>query len=270
MGAYCSVFFNLENKYMDTRSSKYRRLSMKLLVSMPLLVGSLCLTENIVMAGPSQGYGEAPNADARASMKDDMTGDLIDAKATLQKAADLYTAIVKGTQGQVPESVLTKAQCIAVIPEVMTGAMIVGGSHGVGIASCKENNTWTPPAFLKLNSLSFGAQIGGKTSDLVLFMISEKTKEALKKGKFELGSDMGVTAGTFDRNLDTSKSGVIAYTRTKGAFAGASLSGGSITGDDDNTAAFYGTDVKFASLLGGNTRTEPNALADRFTELLPK
>lgn len=252
---------------------KNRKLSLKLFSALFVLGGVVWLSESGVMATPPEtgsNYAEVQKEEPRARMKDEQAGDRIDAKATLRKATDLYAAIVKGKHGQVPESVLAKAQCITVIPDVITGALIVGGSHGVGIASCRENNTWSQPAFLKLNAVSFGAQIGGKSTDLVLFMVNPQAKAALKAGKITLGSDVSVAAGTFDRSLDTSTHGVIAYTRTEGAFAGASIAGGTISSDDDNTAAFYGKDVKYASLLEGTTRTEQNDLADSFIKLLPR
>lgn len=246
-------------------------LNMKLAALILLLGGLLCLSVSKVMAAPPETAAEYKhNEDMRASMKVERASDQVDAEATLRKATDLYAAMVQGEHGQVPESVLSKARCVAVIPEVITGAVIVGGSHGVGVASCKENNIWSQPAFLRLSSISLGAQIGGKSSDLVLFMISEQAKTALKAGRIRLGADLSVAAGTFERGLDASTHQVIAYSRTQGAFAGASLSGGTMSGDDDTTAAFYGENIEFASLLAGDVRTEDNVSVERFTALLPQ
>ena len=66
--------------------------------------------------------------------------------------------MIKGTHGAVPASILAKARCIVVLPDLVTGAVVVGGTHGVGVASCKENNSWTPPAFVNMNAVSFGAR----------------------------------------------------------------------------------------------------------------
>lgn len=250
-----------------------KNFSMKLFSAMLLPGFVLCVSASKVMAAAPEsnpGYKEARNEEPRARMKTEETSERTDARATLQKATDVYSAIVKGPHGQVPASVLAKAECIAVIPDVMTGAVVIGGSHGLGVASCKENNTWSPPAFLALNSISFGAQIGGKSSDLVLFMVDQAAKNALKAGKITLGSDVSVTAGNFDRGLDPSTRGVIAYSRTEGAFAGASLSGGNLSSDDDDTAALYGKDIRYSSLMEGNIRTLQNDEANRFTALLPR
>lgn len=244
---------------------------MRLFSTMLLLGALMCVSGSKVMAAPQATDQDIRKEEARARMKTEAAHDQIDANATLQKATSLYSAIVKGPHGQVPESVLAKAQCIAVIPDVMSGAVIVGGSHGVGVASCRENNTWSSPAFLKLNSISFGAQIGGKSSDLVLFMVNQTAKNALKAGKIALGADVSVSAGTFDRGYDaTSANGVIAYGRTEGAFAGASVSGGNLSSDEEYTAAFYGKDIKYASLMEGGIRTAQNTQVDKFTALLPR
>ncbi len=249
---------------------KTKKLSMTTCNAVLLFAAMLCLSASSAMAGPSNKISrDARRSEARARMSNQQENQ-IDAAATLRKATDAYEAMVKGTNGQVPESVLGKAQCIAVLPEVMTGAVIVGGTHGTGITSCKEHNKWSAPAFVKMNALSFGAQLGGKSSDIILFILNERGKAALKKGNLALGADASVVAGTFDKSFDTATYGAVAYTRTEGAFAGASLSGGSLKSDDQDTAAFYGKEVDYVSLLEGLVTTAQNDQIDRFTALLPK
>jgi lipid-binding SYLF domain-containing protein len=151
----------------------------------------------------------------------------------------------------------------------MTGAIVIGGTHGTGVATCKENGNWSAPAFVKMNSLSFGAQLGGKSSDVVLFILNTKAKTALKRGRLSLGADASVVAGTFDKSFDTSTHGAVAYNRAEGAFAGASLSGGTLASDDEDTEAFYGKEVDYISLLEGIVPTKQNDEVDRFRALLP-
>ncbi len=209
-------------------------------------------------------------AEASEGAKEEAAHEKIDAGATLRKSTDVYEGMIKGTHGHVPSSVLGKARCIVVLPDLMTGAVVVGGTHGVGVASCRENNGWTTPAFVKMNAVSFGAQLGGKSSDVVLFLVNEQAKNALKKGTFSLGADASVAAGTFDKGFDASNYGVVAYSKTEGAYAGASISGGSITSDDADTTAFYGEDMNYAALLGGRPMKKQNAQAEKFTALLPR
>ena len=208
--------------------------------------------------------------EASENAKEEAAHERIDAGATLRQSTEVYEGMINGTHGAVPASILAKARCIVVLPDLVTGAVVVGGTHGVGVASCKENNSWTTPAFVKMNAVSFGAQLGGKSSDVVLFLVNEQAKNTLKTGKFTLGADASVTAGTFDKGFDTSNYGVVAYSRTAGAYAGASVSGGTVTSDDDDTTAFYGEDMNYASLLGGRTMRKHNAQAEKFTALLPR
>ncbi len=219
--------------------------------------------------GPSYAQ-ENHGQEQRARMKEEAAHEKIDAGATLRRSTEVYEGMTKGTHGQVPTSVLARAQCVVVLPDLMTGAVVVGGTHGVGVASCRENTGWTTPAFLKMNAVSFGAQLGGKSSDVVLFLVNEQAKNALKKGKLALGADASVAAGTFDKGFDTSNYGVVAYSRTAGAYAGASISGGSIASDDEDTTAFYGEGMDYASLLEGRPMKKQNAEAEKFRALLPR
>jgi SH3 domain-containing YSC84-like protein 1 len=250
-----------------------KELGMRVLSALLMSAGISCVGAGMALAetpeGPSYAQ-ENRGEEQRARVKEEAAHEKIDASATLRKSTEVYEGMIKGTHGQVPASVLARAQCVVVLPDLMTGAVVVGGTHGVGVASCKENNRWTTPAFLKMNAVSFGAQLGGKSSDVVLFLVNEQAKNALKRGKFSLGADASVAAGTFDKGFDTSNYGVVAYSRTAGAYAGASISGGNITSDDEDTTAFYGQDMNYAALLEGRPMKKQNAQAEKFTALLPR
>ncbi|MBN8550651.1 MAG: lipid-binding SYLF domain-containing protein [Deltaproteobacteria bacterium] len=184
-----------------------------------------------------------------------------DENELLNNSNEAYRALTKGAQ-PVPTSITSRAQCIAVFPNAITAAAIVGGSHGSGIASCKSDGAWSQPAFVDLNAVSFGAQLGAKATDLVFYFTSPQTVAALKQGKFEIGADASVVAGSFDRSFDSSKAGVIAYQRSSGAFIGASLMGGKISSDDSSNRAYYGRSVQAAEILENritSDRTNPFA-----------
>ena len=46
---------------------------------------------------------------------------------------------------QIPSAVLENAESIAVIPAVKQAALIVGGKHGDGVASCRTRTSWSAP-----------------------------------------------------------------------------------------------------------------------------
>lgn len=185
-------------------------------------------------------------------------------------AAGVYTEMVKGSHGSVPQSVLTKANCIAVLPNVMTGAIVVGGTHGTGLVSCKNGvGTWSQPAAISLNNASIGLQAGAKATDLVLFFQTKEAEEALKKGEFSIGADMSVVAGKYDSGFDSAGAGIVAFNRIEGLFAGISVSGGKIARDQDEIARYYGKDVNYRALLDGEKFPDSADYTNKLTRLYP-
>lgn len=235
---------------------------------------SLALTFSVsaALAGPSsppQPNRPAEETGARARMRD-YSNEQIASAATLRKSTELYGSMVKGPQGEIPANVLARAECVAVLPEVATGAVVIGGSHGTGVVSCRENNRWSAPAFVKLSQMSIGVQLGGKSSDIVLFISDQKGKQALLNGSLALGADASVAAGSFGGSAATTSAGVISYTRSGGAFAGASLSGGTLASDDQATEAYYGKGMKTVPILEGKSTVKSNNEIEKFIAMLPR
>lgn len=188
----------------------------------------------------------------------------------VDEASAVYSAVAKGAHGEVPVSVLNNARCIAVLPNVVTGAIIVGGTHGEGLASCKDsNNVWSQPAAISLNQGSIGLQAGAKSTDLVLFFQSKEAEKALKRGEFKFGTEISAVAGTYDSKVDTSSAAVVAYTRTEGLFAGAAVNGGTIGNDASELETYYGRKVNYEALLEGREKPDTAGYTSKFTKLLP-
>jgi len=182
----------------------------------------------------------------------------------------LYKKVVKGPQGEVPASVLDNARCIAILPGVVTGAFVVGGTHGDGLASCKDNdNEWSHPAAITLSKGSIGLQAGVKSADLVLFFQTEKAEQALKRGDLTLGGDISAVAGSFDREVNTSDAGVVVYTHSRGLFAGASVEGSKIGKNQDDLEEYYGQKVDYQRVLEGSELSDSPRYAQNLVDLFP-
>jgi lipid-binding SYLF domain-containing protein len=168
----------------------------------------------------------------------------------------------------IPDSVLQNAKCVAVVPNLIQAGFIVGGRHGSGIATCRTSgNQWTPPAPFKLTGASWGAQIGGQSIDLVMMVMNDKGMQALRNGHFKLGGEVSGAAGPVGRQASASggwKAGILTYSRTKGAYAGATIKGAELQQDDDATKALYGNDVKFGQILNGQVSMPSNTQAHDF------
>ena len=206
---------------------------------------------------------------SQADRTDPSKEDYREASQTLQDATKVYEDIVmKSPQGQVPKSVLNSAKCIAVFPKVITAAIVVGGTHGDGIVTCRSNDKWSTPSIASLTGGSLGAQIGGKSTDLVLFITNDDAVKTLKKGKFAIGADASVAVGSYDAAADLTKSGVVAYQRNEGGYLGASLGAGNIKIDEDANMRLYGKDAHAVNMLEGRASTQ-TAAGDTFLTLLP-
>ncbi|MCO6429883.1 MAG: lipid-binding SYLF domain-containing protein [Deltaproteobacteria bacterium] len=231
------------------------------------------LAVSAVLCSSVIGYGASVEAqqeqDPRASQRIEGQRDVSEGVAHLGSAIDVYRNVAQGDK-QVPSSVRNEARCIAVIPNTRTAALGIGGTHGDGVAACKTpDGDWSNPVFINATGGSLGVQAGMKTADLVLYMTGENAQNALQKGKFELGGEMGVVAGSFDEGFDVPKSGVVAYSISKGAFAGVSVSGLNISIDKEEMRDFYGQSYTEADVFDSQVPAAGEEVVERFQNMLP-
>lgn len=166
----------------------------------------------------------------------------------------------------VPREVLDGAKCVAVIPKLIKGAFVVGGEHGTGVATCRTGAGWSAPAPFAVSGISWGPQIGGKSTDLVMFIMNEQGMNDLLKGHFKVGGDVSAAAGPVGRSASAEagwKAGILTYSSSKGAFVGASLNGAELQQDDKATERWYGHIIPFQDILTGRAKV-PNAQARAF------
>ena len=160
-------------------------------------------------------------------------------------AAKTFTEIMDVKDKAIPKELLDTAEAIAVFPGVIKAAFVVGGRGGQGVISRRVKGGWSAPAFFNLGGGSFGPQIGAQKTDYVLLIMNESGLNGLLKDKFEVGGEVGVSAGPVGREAAASTNprldaGILSYSRSKGAFIGAALKGAVITPDNDLNEAIYG------------------------------
>ncbi len=177
----------------------------------------------------------------------------------LQRATDIVEHMTSNAPDKgVPNEVLEGAKCVAVIPRLTKGAFIVGAEHGRGVATCRAHGGWSSPAPFAVTGISWGPQIGGKETDLLMFIMNEQGMNQLLSGHFKVGGDVSAVAGPVGRGASADagwKAAVLTYSNAKGAFIGASLNGAELQQDDKLTRDWYGKDVSFKDILTGQART---------------
>ena len=186
----------------------------------------------------------------------------------LQRAAEVIQNVTSASPDQgVPNQVLEGAKCVAVIPKLVKGAFIVGGEHGTGVATCRTSNgSWSAPAPFSVSGISWGPQIGGKSTDLVMFIMNDQGINDLLQGHVKVGADVSAAAGPVGRSASADagyKAGILTYSASKGAFVGASLNGAELQQDDKATRNWYGKEVPFKDILSGSAQM-PNSDARAF------
>jgi SH3 domain-containing YSC84-like protein 1 len=157
----------------------------------------------------------------------------------------------------IPDDIAAKATCVAVVPGFKKGAFLVGGQYGQGVVTCRTGHGWSAPAFIQLTGASFGLQVGGQSTDLVLIGTTHDAFERLLHDKLKLGADAAVAAGPVGRNsqastTDLANAAFLTYSRSKGVFAGLDLTGDVVHQNVDDTRAYYdGKDVSYETILSG-------------------
>ncbi len=155
----------------------------------------------------------------------------------------------------IPKQLLQKTEGIIIIPGLINAGFMIGGKRGKGIAMVKnDNGTWSNPVFLTMTGGSFGFQAGIQSVDLVLVFLNKTSLLEIGKSSFTLGGDISVAAGPLGRTSSAGtdyklESEVYTYSRSKGLFAGISLSGSSLDIDQKADNAFYGDEDDAAALF---------------------
>jgi SH3 domain-containing YSC84-like protein 1 len=156
----------------------------------------------------------------------------------------------------IPNSVIKQAVCVAVVPSFKKGAFVVGAQYGQGVVTCRTGHGWSAPVFIRMAGGSFGFQIGGQGTDLVLVAVNNRGMQDLLKSKFKIGGDASAAAGPVGRNAQAAtslnmKAELLTYSRARGIFAGVSLDGTSVSQNQDDTDTFYGRHLSFHQILAG-------------------
>src|ERR1700741_2845304 len=189
-----------------------------------------------------------------------------DSKVTdrVQAASDVLNEIQSAPDKGIPQEILGKAECVAVVPSMLKGGFIVGAKYGRGLASCRTPKGWSAPALFMVTGGSVGFQIGGQAVDLVMLIMNDDGMQHLLSSKFALGADASVAAGPVGRHAEGNtdwkmRAQVLTYSRARGIFAGVSLNGAVVKQDKDATREFYGHMVTFKAALTGEVDPPPPA-----------
>lgn len=120
----------------------------------------------------------------------------------------------------------------------------------------RTTNQWSAPSFVAMTGGSVGWQVGLQSTDLVLVVTNREGVQDLLKSEFTLGANASVAAGPVGRSVEASTDAragakILAYSRARGLFAGASIDGASLRSDDKANERFYGRAVTPEAIIEG-------------------
>ncbi len=148
------------------------------------------------------------------------------------------------------------ARGIFIVPSIVRGAFMIGASVGNGVLLARENITvpWSEPAFYDIGGASFGFQMGGDASELVLVIMTERGLKSFYNSSFKLGGDASLAAGSEGTGLKggtspTLSADIISFGRAKGGYLGISLGGAVVRASHGRNQAYYGLEVKPIDIL---------------------
>lgn len=184
-----------------------------------------------------------------------------DAEKKITEAATVFTEINSVPEKGIPQQILEKAQCIGIVPDLKRAGFIVGGKYGKGVLVCRNSsaNGWSAPAIIRVEGGSVGFQIGAGETDLVFAVMNDRGMQKLLDDKFTVGGDAAAMAGPVGRSAEAQTDAlmhaqILSWSRSRGAFAGISLTGSTLRGDTDENEALYGSGMRTRDIINGKVK----------------
>jgi len=192
--------------------------------------------------------------------------DKADAQATVTKANMTFNSFMSDKNFSEMRKLSRSAKGIFIAPQVLKGAFVWGISGGTGVFLVRgEGGQWTYPAFYTMGSVSFGFQIGGQASEVILLAMTERGVTTLLQSSVKLGADVGIAAGPVGAGAQAATANIsadiLAFSRSQGLYGGVSLDGAIVDVRDGLNKAYYGKPVTPTDILV--KKNVSNAHADK-------
>jgi SH3 domain-containing YSC84-like protein 1 len=196
-----------------------------------------------------------------------------DAADRLAAAAQTFKEVMGTPDKAIPQGLLNKGQCIVIVPGLKKGAFVVGAKYGKGFVSCRKKDGvgWSAPGGIRVEGGSFGFQIGGEETDVFMLVMNQKGMDRLLSDKVTLGADATVALGPVGRSTQAETDAamtaeILTWSRSKGLFAGVSLSGATLRPDEDWNKEMYARAIKNREIVTGDL-APPAAAGELMSEL---
>jgi SH3 domain-containing YSC84-like protein 1 len=184
----------------------------------------------------------------------------------MQDTVDQSAAIIERfreipEQG-IPDAVLKDAKGFAIVT-VLKAGFVFSGQGGWGVVVARTPNGWSGPSAIGTAGAGFGFQVGAQVTEFVLVLNTPEAVEAFAHGgNVSFGGALSATAGPVGRTVGATVMPVAAvytYSRSQGAFVGASIEGTVFAARDDENTRYYGRAVTPKEILSGKVAAPAGA-----------
>lgn len=193
----------------------------------------------------------------------------------LDAAASVFSEVMQMPDKAIPQELLDRAQCIAVLPGLKKGAFIFSAEFGKGFFSCRKKSGvgWTGPGSVRVEGGGVGFQIGGSETDVILLVMNERGAGRLLSSQFTLGGDASVAAGPVGRHATAQTDAymtaeILSWSRSRGVFAGVALRGATLRQDLEDNRGLYGKTLENKEII--TQELAPPKAAERLISLFNK
>jgi len=182
-----------------------------------------------------------------------------------------------GSEGPALKFLIKKSESIAWI-NLYRGSFIAGFRMGRGMASCRispDSNTWSAPFYLYTGQVSGGIQLGLDQSDYFLFFPEKETLTNMISGNVAVNGNVALTVAKWGRsasvgndvdvlNTEIKKDFYYTYAVSRGVYAGISIEGGKLLGENRYN------DTAYNNILVDDILTTPSNKAPKATRSFSK
>ena len=202
--------------------------------------------------------------------------DKFEADLKVKEAAIVLEKFMTSPDQKAPRWLLKRAKAVVIVPNLVKAGFVIGGEFGHGVVLVRQKDgSWSPPSFLTMAEGNVGFQIGAESVDLFMLVMKQRGLDGILKGQFKAGVDASVAAGPVGRTTEAGLTGmslhadIYSYSRSQGAYAGATLGGAGIETDAVSNKAYYGKALSDNDILY-NGKATPPATAKNLMAVLKK
>ncbi|MGE0408512.1 MAG: lipid-binding SYLF domain-containing protein [Amphiplicatus sp.] len=195
----------------------------------------------VIALGASALFAAAP---ARAETKREKAEELV------AKAAETTAYFTRDDAFEPMWELADSAKAMVVVPRSLRGAFMFGGSGGNAVMIARnDDGSWSQPTFFTVGSFSFGLQIGGEQSEILLLVMTQRGMEHLLSTTVKLGGDVSIAAGPIGGGAKAQTTDILAFSRSRGLYGGISLEGAVMKTRNDWNEAYYGANFSTADII---------------------